>query len=589
MPNRPAASEEVRTDYVNPTEILADCLKAAEKKALLSIPEMLVKGALSGVFLGFATSLVMVILAQGLPPIAGAAAFPVGFVILVLLGLELVTGNFALMPQGLAAGHISTVQLLRNWGWVYLGNLLGSLFYAVLFYLAITNFGTNDGGAIGEQIRLVAKKKTLAYSAIGHLGWGSAVVKGILCNWMVTIGTMMAFVSRSTVGKVVVMWLPIMIFFAHGYEHCVVNMYVIPSAMFLGAPITIADWWVWNQIPVTLGNIFSGAVFTGLALLFLFGSKKSEVPVSKFSMTSCVIGCFLLLGVIIFSVTVWSETPKHQLEEGLIAPLGTFLPVYLIIFAVALIVTSLVAIIFGSLGIMQILGKPDQLRGKALAASGIIMSILTIIPPATKLPSFVRNTLERQDLEEIGIFKLVRPGIFEIIFEPENGAAYSMGMGFQTKYGIVTCRHMLDEVKDVNQLKFADAFRVVKPFDKGWIFDRDKELDLAIIPQMTKGTQILELADTAPKVGDPVLYVSPPVNGDEYLPVQGKIKTVYREPKSNVSYLIIETASPAVVGSPVIDNRGKVVGLFVATAIGEGLAISVRNDFLKDEFALASL
>src|SRR3990167_1661837 len=89
-------------DYVKPADVITECLQVAEKKASLSIPEMLVTGVLSGVFLGFATSLVMVILAQGLPPIAGAIVFPVGFVILVLLGLELVTGNFALMPQALA-------------------------------------------------------------------------------------------------------------------------------------------------------------------------------------------------------------------------------------------------------------------------------------------------------------------------------------------------------------------------------------------------------------------------------------------------------------------------------------------------------
>jgi formate/nitrite transporter FocA (FNT family) len=83
---------------------------------------------------------------------------------------------------------------------------------------------------------------------------------------MVTVGTMLAFVSRSTIGKIAAMWLPIMIFFALGYEHSIVNMFVIPIAMFLGAPISMADWWLWNQIPVTIGNIVGGAVFTGLAL-----------------------------------------------------------------------------------------------------------------------------------------------------------------------------------------------------------------------------------------------------------------------------------------------------------------------------------
>lgn len=264
-------------DYVKPTELIADTLQAAEKKANLPVRDLLVRGFLSGVLLGYATSLVMVILAQGLPHIVGAAAFPVGFVMLVLLGLELATGNFALLPQGLIAGRVSVQGLLRNWGWVYLGNLIGSVFYALLFYLAITNFGTSDGGPVAEQVRHLAEKKTLAYMAIGLSGWNTALVKGILCNWMVTLGTVLAFVSRSTLGKIVAMWLPIMIFFAHGYEHSIVNMYVMPAAMLLGAPISITDWWVWNQIPVTLGNIVGGAVFTGLALYVTYALPAPDV------------------------------------------------------------------------------------------------------------------------------------------------------------------------------------------------------------------------------------------------------------------------------------------------------------------------
>lgn len=102
-------------DYVNPKELMHDALVAAEKKASLAVSDMLIRGILSGVFLGFATSLAVVVTAQGLPPIVGAILFPVGFVMLVLLGLELATGNFAVLPAALAAGKISYAKLLRNW------------------------------------------------------------------------------------------------------------------------------------------------------------------------------------------------------------------------------------------------------------------------------------------------------------------------------------------------------------------------------------------------------------------------------------------------------------------------------------------
>ena len=41
-------------------------------------------------------------------------------------------------------------------------------------------------------------------------------------------------------------------------------LFVIPTGMLLGAKVSIYDWWVWNQIPVTLGNLLGGFVFTGL-------------------------------------------------------------------------------------------------------------------------------------------------------------------------------------------------------------------------------------------------------------------------------------------------------------------------------------
>jgi formate transporter len=254
------------TDYVSPPDAMTAAREAAIRKALLPPGQMLLRGMLAGAFLGYATSLAMVILSQGLPPIVAAVCFPVGFVMLVLLGLELATGNFALLPIACAAREMTMRDLLRNWGWVYLGNLIGSMAYALLFYLAITNFGTSSGGALGDQLRRAAQAKTLAYAALGARGWGAALIKGILCNWMVTLGAVLSFASRSTTGKIAAMWLPIATFFAHGYEHSIVNMYVVPAGILLGAPVSLREWWIWNQVPVTIGNILAGVVLTGLAL-----------------------------------------------------------------------------------------------------------------------------------------------------------------------------------------------------------------------------------------------------------------------------------------------------------------------------------
>ena len=40
----------------------------------------------------------------------------------------------------------------------------------------------------------------------------------------------------------------IFIFLPQGYQHSVVNMFIIPTGMMLGAKITVGEWWIWNQL-----------------------------------------------------------------------------------------------------------------------------------------------------------------------------------------------------------------------------------------------------------------------------------------------------------------------------------------------------
>jgi formate/nitrite transporter len=267
-------------DYLSPQDTIDNVRQIAIRKASLSEGQMLLRGALAGGILAYATSLAMIVNAQGLPPIVAAICFPVGFVILVLLGLELATGNFALLPIGWLGGDVRASQVLRNWVWVYAGNLLGSVAYAVLFYLAISSFGTSNGAALGDQLRKAAQAKTLGYEALGAAGWSTAFVKAMLCNWMVTLGAVLALMSRSTIGKIIAMWLPISTFFAHGYEHSIVNMFVIPAGRLLGAPVPVSTWWLWNQIPVTLGNLLAGVVFTGVSLYMAY-PKPRPIPARR--------------------------------------------------------------------------------------------------------------------------------------------------------------------------------------------------------------------------------------------------------------------------------------------------------------------
>lgn len=255
--------------YVNPQTVVDNMILAGTAKANLPAKDLLIRGILSGALLGVATTLAFTATLQTGAPVAGALLFPVGFVMIVLLGLELVTGNFALLPVAAADGKINFGQVLNNWGWVFLGNLIGSLLYAGLFVL------TAPKPDMAEQIIKIAVAKTAGYEAMGGMGLVTLFVKAMLCNWMVTLGVVMAMTSQSTGGKVLAMWLPILTFFAQGFEHSVVNMFVIPTGMMLGAPVTLGQWWVWNQIPVTLGNIAGGLLFTGLAL---YSTHRKKAP-----------------------------------------------------------------------------------------------------------------------------------------------------------------------------------------------------------------------------------------------------------------------------------------------------------------------
>lgn len=263
--------------YVKPEEIVENMLLAGAKKASLPTKQLLIRGFLSGAFLGYATTLAILAAAQTDWGIAGALLFPVGFVMIVLLGLELATGNFALIPIAVKDGRVPFSRLLKNWTWVLTGNLIGSVTYAYLYCIVATKMGSIDPATIPALQRTItiAETKTLEYAKLGFDGIIAAFTSAILCNWMVTLGAVMAFTSTSTIGKIAAMWLPIMTFFGLGYEHAIVNMFVIPAGIWLGADITIADWWLWNGLPVIAGNLFGGMLFTGFMLYWSYGKPAN--------------------------------------------------------------------------------------------------------------------------------------------------------------------------------------------------------------------------------------------------------------------------------------------------------------------------
>jgi formate/nitrite transporter len=257
-------------DFIKPFDVVRSMLNAGQAKATLSVRDLLIRGFLSGALLGFATSLALTATAQTNTPLVGALVFPVGFVMIVLLGLELVTGSFAITTLAGVDKRVAWSRVGANLSWVFLANLAGSMAYGALLYVVLTNGGSDAPTGIAASIVKIAEAKTIAYSSHGFAGMVTVFTKAVLCNWMVCLGVVMALTSQSTIGKIAAMWLPIITFFAQGFEHSVVNMFMIPTGMLLGAKVSVADWWLWNQIPVTLGNFVGGFLFTGLFLYWTY-------------------------------------------------------------------------------------------------------------------------------------------------------------------------------------------------------------------------------------------------------------------------------------------------------------------------------
>jgi formate transporter len=265
-------------DYVKPADVATAMAETGRRKLALPPRDLLIRGVLSGAILGVATSLAFTGAVSTGQPLVGALIFPVGLIFIVLLGLELVTGSFALCPLPWLDGRARGATVLTNWGWVFLGNLVGSVAYGALLAIALTDMGAIAPTGVAAFIVKVAEAKTTGYAAFGAAGLVTVFVKAMLCNWMVCLAVVLAMSTNSTIGKIATAYMPIFVFFAQGFEHSVVNMFIIPTGMMLGAKVTTADWWLWNQIPVTLGNLVGGFVFTGLAI---YTTYKTTSPVDS--------------------------------------------------------------------------------------------------------------------------------------------------------------------------------------------------------------------------------------------------------------------------------------------------------------------
>lgn len=250
-------------DQVLPLQMGRDLVEDAVKKSKFSVMQVMTRGFLCTPFLAYATALSALLVSQGWPTAAAGLMFPVGYIMLAILGLEMATGSFSVMPMAMLAGRIKLQAVLRNWSWTFVANLGGGIFFAWLLWFSLTKGGVADTPGVLVTLAHLAEKKA-SYINYGVNGWFAAVGMGVLCNWLVSLAPVFAKASRSVPGKVMLMWLPLATFFALGFEHAVVNMFVFPVGILAGADVSISQWWLWNQIPVTIGNILGAVLFNSV-------------------------------------------------------------------------------------------------------------------------------------------------------------------------------------------------------------------------------------------------------------------------------------------------------------------------------------
>lgn len=244
--------------FYTPQEILKITAESGVKKARLPWITVLLLGFLGGAFIsiGFLADIRVIGTAPkewgSMAGVIGAAVFPVGLMLTILAGGELLTGNMMTMATAWFTRKISFVQVMINWLLVLVSNFAGAIAVAYFFGHVV---GLTEGA-------FLAKTLSIAHAKVSE-GYSVAFISAIGCNWLVCLAVWMANGSKDSVGKFVGIWFPIMAFVAIGFQHVVANMFVIPAAIFAGE----LSWSAYfnNFVPVFLGNVAGGAIFVGLA------------------------------------------------------------------------------------------------------------------------------------------------------------------------------------------------------------------------------------------------------------------------------------------------------------------------------------
>ena len=259
-------------DAYAPAQIALRIESGGVAKANMPALKTATLGILAGAFISFgAMFYTLVITGSGLGfgpvRLLGGMAFSLGLILVLIGGAELFTGN-NLIVMAWAERKVTTAQLLRNWGLVYLANFAGALGSVALFTLA--GALELNGGAVGQTAARIAESK-IALDPV------TAFFRGVLCNTLVCLAVWLCFAAREVTGKVLAIVFPISAFVALGFEHSVANMYLIPLGMIAAGNGIDVGAFLANLVPVTLGNVVGGSGLVALTywLVYLRHSESA--------------------------------------------------------------------------------------------------------------------------------------------------------------------------------------------------------------------------------------------------------------------------------------------------------------------------
>jgi formate/nitrite transporter len=264
--------------YLEPSEFGKKMVDQGEQKIFMSTKDTLVRSYMAGAILALAAFFAITVITQTGNALLGAVLFPVGFIMLYLMKYDLLTGVFTIVPLAVIDKRPGcTVKgMLRNWGLVFCGNLGGALTTAFFASFILTYGYQIDGGAVAAKVSTIGESRTLGYKEQGILGWFTIFIRGMLCNWMVSMGVVGAMISTSAGSKMAAMWMPIMLFFYMVFEHSIVNMFLFPFSMIMGGDFALMDYLIWNELPTVLGNLVGGFLLVGLPI-YLTHVRESKL------------------------------------------------------------------------------------------------------------------------------------------------------------------------------------------------------------------------------------------------------------------------------------------------------------------------